>query len=70
MHAVAFTTDATRLITAAADATARIYDTTTGTELRKLTHDGPVTALAIDPTNTTLATASTDTTARIYPLPA
>jgi tetratricopeptide (TPR) repeat protein len=62
---VAYNSDGRWLATASQDMTARIWDTTTGRELLKITHTGEVRGVAFSPDGTLLATASNDKTARI-----
>ena len=57
--AAAFAPEGTRVATASADGSARIFDAM-GTELVRLDHDGPVWAVAFSPEGTRVATASAD----------
>jgi serine/threonine-protein kinase len=63
---VAFDREGVRLATGSDDKTARIWDTATGSQLRKLAHDGTVFGVAFSPDGHLLATASDDKTARIW----
>ena len=64
---VAFSPDGTRLATASADGTARLWDSTTGESLLTLTgHTGGMWGVAFSPDGTRLATASVDDTARLW----
>jgi tetratricopeptide (TPR) repeat protein/sugar lactone lactonase YvrE len=65
VNGVAFSPDGKWLATASGW-TARIWDATSGQELRKLTHDHKVTAVTFSPDGKRLATTSTDKTARIW----
>jgi hypothetical protein len=62
----AFSPDGTRLATASWDATARIWDAATGTQLLEVHHASWVRSVAFSPDGTRLATASRDGTARIW----
>jgi WD40 repeat protein len=68
---VAFSLDGTRLATCGSDATARLWDSTTGEEHVRVTHplkEGML-RLALSPDSTSLATASsTDKQARVWDL--
>ncbi len=66
VDAVAFSPEGTRLATASADQTARLWDAASGRELARLTHEDPVYAVAFSPDGTRLATASEDKTARLW----
>jgi WD40 repeat protein len=64
---VAFNHDGSRLATASADRTARIWDATSGGLLTTVTgHTDAVTGVAFDHDSTRLATASDDRTARLW----
>jgi WD40 repeat protein len=63
---VAWSLDGTRLATASSDHTARIWDPTTGREIRVLSHSNNVYAAAWSPDGTRLATTSDDHTARTW----
>src|SRR5207248_5723435 len=64
---VGFSPDGSRVVTASDDATARIWDATTGKELITLRgHTGAVAAAAFSPDNSRVVTASNDKTARIW----
>ena len=63
----AFSPDATRLATASADNTVRLWDPATGQTTATLTgHTSAVNAVAFSPDATRLATASTDNTVRLW----
>ena len=64
--AVAWSPDATHILTASRDGTARIWDATTGDNTLTLTHTDPVTAVAWSPDATHILTASRDGAARIW----
>jgi len=67
---IAFSPDGTRLATASADGTAKVWDTATGQTLLTLTgHSDAVSGVAFSPDGTLLATCSADGTARLYVLP-
>jgi WD40 repeat protein len=75
---LAFSPDGTRLATASADGTAKVWlltsdpagDTITGQELLTLTgHTDAVSGVAFSPDGTLLATCGADGTARLYVLP-
>jgi dipeptidyl aminopeptidase/acylaminoacyl peptidase len=66
-HAVVFSPDAKRLVTANEDGSATIWDAANGQELLVLRgHSGSVNAVAISLDNKYLATASKDKTAKIW----
>ena len=63
----AFSPDGTRIVTASADGTARLWDARTGEPIGKtLRQDGPVRAATFDATGERVVTASDDKTARIW----
>jgi WD40 repeat protein len=63
----AFSPDGTRIVTASADNTARIWDAASGRSLMVLRdHTAEVTAAAFSPDGTRIVTASWDKTARIW----
>ena len=63
----AFSPDGTRIVTASADGTARLWDARTGEPIgRTLHHDGPVLAATFDANGERVITASEDKTARIW----
>ncbi len=63
----AFNPDASLIVTAATDKTARIWQAATGKEIAVLEgHDGPVVFAAFNPSGTRIVTASEDKTARIW----
>ena len=64
--AVAWSPDATHILTASRDGTARIWDATTGDNTLTLTHTDPVRAVAWSPDGHHILTASDDGTARIW----
>jgi tetratricopeptide (TPR) repeat protein len=69
VRAVAFSPDGTRLATGSADKTARIWDTTTGSEVLTIKVKGflnAVYAVAFHPDGTRLATGNWDETVRIW----
>lgn len=63
---VAFSPDGTRLATAGYDHKAKIWDATTGAELRSFAHDSVVAAVAFSHDGSLLATGSWDQTARVW----
>ena len=64
--AVAWSPDATHILTASSDGTARIWDAATGANTLTLAHTDWVTAVAWSPDATHILTASRDGTARIW----
>ena len=70
VFAAQLTPDGERAVTAATDGTVRLWDATTGAELRRFAgHSGPVTGVAISGDGRTLATSSQDNTVRVWDLP-
>ena len=68
--AAQFTPDGERMVTAATDGTALLWDAATGQELRRFSgHTGPVTGVAVSGDGRTLVTASQDNTVRVWDLP-
>jgi len=67
---VAFTSDG-RVLSAAADGTARVYDAATGSLIVTLVgqHQQRLTAVAVSPDASLVVTASSDETARLWPAP-
>ena len=66
VRAVAWSPDATHILTGSQDGTARIWDATTGENTLTLTHDGWVSAVAWSPDATHILTGSQDGTIRIW----
>ena len=68
--AAQFTPDGERVVTAATDGTAGLWDAATGKELRRFSgHTGPVTGVAVSGDGRTLVTASQDNSVRVWDLP-
>jgi len=66
----AFTPDGRRVITVSSDLTARMWDVTTGAELRQYAqHTGPLYSLAISADGRTLVTTAQDNTLRAWDVP-
>src|SRR5882757_7777027 len=66
-YATAFSPDGTRVVTASADHTARVWDARTGKPLTEpLEHRNSVNAVAFSPDGARVVTASDDTTARVW----
>jgi WD40 repeat protein len=63
---VAYSADASRVLTASTDKTARVFDTVAGTEQSRLGHDGGVTSAVWIPGHPWFATGSADHSARIF----
>jgi WD40 repeat protein len=62
-----FNRDGSRILTASADGTARIWDTATGRTISVLTgHKGAIRSIAYDPDETRIVTASEDGSARVW----
>jgi hypothetical protein len=67
MYSAAFSPDASRIVTASDDKTARIWDAASAKEIAVLRgHDGPVTSAAFSPDGSGIVTASSDKTGRIW----
>src|SRR5262249_38912185 len=67
VSSAAFSPDGSRIVTASADQTARIWDAATAKEIAVLRgHEGAVTCAAFSPNGSRTVTASHDTTARIW----
>ncbi len=63
---VSFSPDSTRIVTASADKTARVWDRETGEELRCFEHEAAVTAASFSPDGQRVVTASRDGTVRVW----
>jgi WD40 repeat protein len=61
-----FSPDGTRIVTASADKTARIWDATSGQQIALLRHEGIVWSAAFSPDGKHIVTASWDQTARTW----
>ena len=67
MNSAAFSPDGSRIVTASADKTARIWDAATAKEIAVLRgHDDAVNSAAFSPDGSRIVTASDDKTARIW----
>src|SRR5262249_12413634 len=67
VNSAAFSPDGACIVTASGDHTARIWDATTGTEIKVLRgHEDTVTSAAFSPDGARIITASIDRTARIW----
>ena len=67
MWSAAFSPDGSRIVTASADKTARIWDAASAKEIAVLRgHDGDVSSAAFSPDGSRIVTASEDKTARIW----
>ncbi|MET0452311.1 MAG: WD40 repeat domain-containing protein [Mycobacterium sp.] len=66
LRAVAFSATNGQVLTGSTDATARVWDVTSGTEIHRLTHDAAVTATLWIPGGPLIATGSSDGSARIF----
>jgi len=65
-----FTPDGQRAVTASSDHTARLWDLTTGQEIRQYPqHTGPLYCLALSGDGRTLVTGAQDNTARLWDVP-
>ncbi len=69
VDSVALSPDGTYLATGGRDSTARVWNLTTGQELVRLPHSGPVEAVAFSRDGAMLGTGSFDGTARLWELP-
>ena len=61
-----FSPDATRIVSASLDSTARIWDATSSRQIVELRHNGPVRSAIFSKDGTRVLTASDDKTARIW----
>ena len=66
VEGLAFSPDGARVATASADGTVRLWSVGDGSEERKFTAGGPVTALAFSPDGRRIAAASRDGSARVF----
>jgi WD40 repeat protein len=67
VYTAAFSPDGTRVVTASADQTARVWDASTGKPLSPpLLHEDQVVSAAFSPDGTRVVTASEDKTARVW----
>jgi WD40 repeat protein len=67
VYSAAFSPDGSRIVTASADKTARIWDVATSKEIAVLRgHDGSVNSAAFSPDGSRIVTASDDNTTRIW----
>jgi hypothetical protein len=69
IHAIAFTPDGARAVSASYDGTLRVWDTSNGKELAQFKHDGAVCALAMSPGGKRVLTGGADKTIRLWQLP-
>jgi hypothetical protein len=60
VNAVAFSPDGKRVATASGDSTARVFDASTGNEISRFSHEGPVFEVAFSPDGKRVATHSID----------
>jgi hypothetical protein len=64
---VAVTLDGTRIVTGSADRTARVWDASTGAELRRLIgHGGSIWSVGVTPDGSRVVTGSSDSTTRVW----
>ena len=71
MLGAAFSPDGSRIVTASADRTARVWDAQTGAALTSFSgHTNQVVTASFSPDGSRVVTASVDRTARIWPLDA
>ena len=67
MNSAAFSPDGSRIVTASADNTARVWDAATGKAIAVLSgHEGRVNSAAFSPDGSRIVTASADNTARVW----
>jgi WD40 repeat protein len=66
--ALACSPDGELLAASGDDATVRLFDTKTGNETAKLTHDRPALTVAFSPDGTRIASGSADKTAKVWQL--
>src|SRR5208283_3043404 len=65
-YAASFSPDGRTVVAGCADNTARLWETASGKELHRLTHEGAVGAASFSPDGHTVLTASRDRTARLW----
>jgi WD40 repeat protein len=66
VDAVAFSPDGKTLASGGDDNTVKLWEVSTGTELRTLKHSSPVRSLAFSPDGSTLASGSADNTVKLW----
>jgi sugar lactone lactonase YvrE len=67
VNSVAFSPDGTRIVTGSSDATAKVWDAQSGTELLTLKgHSSTVNSVAFSPDGTRIVTGSSDYTAKVW----
>ncbi len=66
VYSVAFSPDGTRVLTGSTDTTAKLWDASTGAELRSFGVTWPVYSAAFSPDGAQVLTGSTDTTATLW----
>ena len=66
MYQVAFSPESKYLVTNAEDSTVRVWEVTSGQEVRRMAHEGGVRAFTLSPDGKLLATAGEDHMARLW----